>query len=130
MVPFLPFSRAEAAAVSHKFFMEFQDRKRLKIDLREDVNRHIAHIDLHMDNDGEFCSHVASRYYDEDSGAMSVLKAIDLLEVKLTQAYVRPKGLVTELTNELPLQRYNVRLVPQGDDTFDMGVFPDSYNDG
>ena len=124
MVPFLPFSHAEASVVSHKFFMEFQERKRLDIDLRKGVNRHIGHLDIRIDNDGEFCSHVASCYYDQDSGARSVLKAIDTLEVKLTQAYARSRELVTEKTNEEAWQNYLVRLVPLGGDKYDMGVSP------
>jgi ATP-dependent Clp protease ATP-binding subunit ClpB len=36
MVPFLPFSHPEQAVVLHKFILDFHDRVRKPIDLRED----------------------------------------------------------------------------------------------
>ncbi|KAF1975133.1 P-loop containing nucleoside triphosphate hydrolase protein [Bimuria novae-zelandiae CBS 107.79] len=85
IVPFLPFSHGEAAVVFHKFFMEYQDRVRAAIDLREGFMRHINHIDLNIYEDGDFSSKVVKKYYDPATGARGVRRAVDVVEANLTE---------------------------------------------
>lgn len=129
MVPFLPFSQTEAAVVFHKFFLDYQDRKRADIDLREDVNQHIGHIDVGLYQDGDFSSCIAEKYYDPATGARSLRNAVDVVEMRLTKEYVRQEGLVTEAMNEKPLQKYMVRTLQQGNRDFDIAVHREAEAD-
>ncbi|KAF1999400.1 P-loop containing nucleoside triphosphate hydrolase protein [Amniculicola lignicola CBS 123094] len=129
MVPFLPFSHGESAVVLHKFLLQHQDRVRKPIDLRDDVKHYIGHIRLGIEQDGKFCSQVSEKYYRKGLGARSFLRAVDEVQDRLTAEYTNSDDLVTEDTNEGPLQSYVARLIKKGNESYDVGVFKEEVEE-
>jgi hypothetical protein len=69
---------------------------------------------------------MADAYYISSGGVRSLLPVVDMVEDKLVRDYTETNELVTESTNERALQKYIVRLMPAGNDHYEVAVFRDS----
>lgn len=72
---------------------------------------------------------MANKHYNEELGARSLLEALDTIQDKLVKEYHDTDELVSEETNKGPLQRYIVRLVPDTNGGYDVGVYKDQEAD-
>ena len=109
VVPFLPFTEAEAAVVAYKFMREIGQKVRNPISTRSgDLKRHVF---LHFVDDGKLASYLAKKEYEVDLGARSLATAVaqDVRRV-FRQTFDEHDSEVTDEMNEGPLENYNVRL--------------------
>jgi hypothetical protein len=113
---FLPFSDTETAVVLHKFFLDYQDRLHLDLDLSPDIHRYLAHIDLEAVDDGSMFSKLAKKHHNPQLSARSLDKAMERKKVKLTNEYKDTHELVSEDTNKRPLEKYRLKFLPNLDD--------------
>jgi hypothetical protein len=113
---FLPFSDTETAVVLHKFFLDYQDRLHLNLDLSPDIHRYLAHIDLEAVDDGSMFSKLAKKHHNPQLSARSLDKAMERRKVKLTNEYKDTHELVSEDTNKRPLEKYRLKFLPNLDD--------------
>lgn len=109
--------------VLYKFYQQFQDERREKLDLRPEVARTINHIRITMIDDGKCCAQLASRYYHPKLGARSLRTGVESIMDKLTGVYSDTNELITEETNNGPLQSYVIRLTDDKEHTWEIAVF-------
>jgi ATP-dependent Clp protease ATP-binding subunit ClpB len=119
----LPFSKAEAAVVLHKFILQAATKQRQPIDLSPDVKRYVGHCRWKIPKDGEFCIKLAEEHYSWDYGArplsyaaLEVERAVFEADAEMTDEEF------TEATNDGPLQEFIVRLDLYGPDNYDINV--------
>jgi capsid protein len=98
---------------------------RKDIDLREDVLRHIAHCHISYSDDGKLCSHLAIQVYKNKSRARGLKHEAQDVEILARRVYKAIPGLVTESLKDWPLEKLEVKLVPNGENEYEyeVGVF-------
>jgi hypothetical protein len=128
-VPFLPFTKYECAAMTHKFLLRFASNIRQPIDFRPAVNRLIGHCRLSLVEDGKICTIMTENFYNEDLGAQSLANAVKDVEHDFTEEYNQLDEEITEDTNSGPLQCFTVRCMKVADDKYEIGVFGDAADD-
>ena len=109
VVPFLPFTEAEAAVVAYKFMREIWHKVRNPINTRSgDLKRHSF---LQFVDDGKLASYLAKKEYEVDLGARSLATAVaqDVRRV-FRKTFDQHDSEVTDDMNEGPLENHEVRL--------------------
>ncbi|KAF2146737.1 uncharacterized protein K452DRAFT_323839 [Aplosporella prunicola CBS 121167] len=113
VVPFLPFNETECAIVTHKFLLDFVDEVRQDIEIRPDVKRYVGHCHFDIGDGTDLVRHIAKTSYTPELGARSLRQAVNNVKLKFILAYLNDDGgkLITDETNESPLQRFVPRLI-------------------
>lgn len=126
-VPFFPFSRDEAAVISHRFLQDLSDRLREPIDLDSHPPNLVGHIRLSLDDDGEICKKLSEDRYMKlpELGARSLQNAVDELADRVFETYIDTDEEVTAKVNEKPMEKYIVQLHPI-EDTKEIVVFKEA----
>lgn len=75
VVPFLPFSPAEASVVAHKYVLDLQQRVLQRIQLSG--QQLVGRIVLDVRQDGAICKLIAEEGYDSAQGARSLKQAVE-----------------------------------------------------
>ena len=105
VIPFLPFSTDEQAAIVHKYLL------RLAQDLRGPVSfpeRLIGNVTLRVRRDATLCKALAEGGYDIDMGARSLEAVVkSKVEALLVQRYLESNG---SLDENQPMEEYLVEV--------------------
>lgn len=110
IVPFFPFSRGERAVVVSKYMLGLGNQVRRPIDIK--AKKLAGHTHLNVVNDGQIALHIATNYYDPETGARSLDNAVDAqIKHRLMRAIQSEPELVADENNHNALERYDVRLV-------------------
>lgn len=113
-IPFLPFDGVEQAVAAFKFMRQYRIDKRGPIDVKG--KNFFNHCCIDYVDDGQLCSHLASEYYQSETGARSLEHAVeDRIMVPAGACFRSGDGLITDQMNEGPLERYEVRLITEGE---------------
>lgn len=125
-MPFFPFSRNEAAVVSHRFLRKLTNDLRKPIDLDATPPTILGHIYLSLPDDGDLCKHLSETKYMpmRELGARALQNAVDDLADKVYHDYAQIDEEITEDTNAKPFNKYTMQLHPVGD-THDVVVISD-----
>ncbi|KAF2806916.1 uncharacterized protein BDZ99DRAFT_465668 [Mytilinidion resinicola] len=116
IVPFFPFSRGEAAVVTHKFFLDLFDQVKKPVVIRPGQHHWVGHC--HLTGKGtEICEYIAKEEYEWAFGARVLNDAVIAIANDLFISYTRVDRdeEITEETNNGPLQRFDVQLRPTSD---------------
>jgi len=129
-VPFFPFTRDEAAVISHTFLQNLASRLRKLINLDVEDPVTLGHILLTLADDGKLCSYIADAHYMpmRELGARVLQNSVDHLAEKLFQDYVQIEEEITEDTNKGPLLGYTMQLHPV-EDSYEVAVFQTEEED-
>ncbi len=109
IVPFVPFSEAEAAVVAHKYILELAARVRGPVDLSGKVI--IGNVDLKVVDDGNVCSYLSKEGYDPRFGARSLQGMVDAcVEVEVHRQYLDIDEEIVERSNDEPNAKATIKL--------------------
>ena len=115
IVPFLPFGEGERAVTAYKFMRELWHDVRKPIDT--DSMRFVGNMFVNFVNDGQIAQHIAERYL-EETGARSLGDAVEEeISDKLAAKFFKQQGEISDETNALPLQLYDVRITSSSEET-------------
>ncbi|CAA9957600.1 ClpA ATPase protein [Pyrenophora teres f. maculata] len=123
VIPFFPFSLREQAVIAHKFLRRIAVEVREKIDLRPETRRHMGQCHISLQDDGKICSYMAERGYSRSSGARGLNREAMRVGQMAREVYNRIPGLVTERSNEEPVEKLEVKLMPNSNGGPKIGVF-------
>ncbi|KAL7771228.1 hypothetical protein CFE70_001171 [Pyrenophora teres f. teres 0-1] len=123
VIPFFPFSLREQAVIAHKFLRRIAVEVRENIDLRPETRRHMGQCHISLQDDGRICSYMAERGYSRSSGARGLNREAMRVGQMAREMYNRIPGLVTERSNEEPVEKLEVKLMPNSNGGPKIGVF-------
>ena len=113
-IPFLPFDEVEQAVATFEFMRQFRTDKRGPIDVK--CKKFFNHCCIDYVDDGRLCSHLASEYYQPETGARSLEHAVeDRIMIPTAACFLSEDGQITDQMNEGPMERYEIRLITEGE---------------
>ena len=110
IIPFLPFTKNEQAAVAYTFMRKLKEKARKPIDV--DANRFVGHSHLNFLDDGQIAKNIASLGFIPETGARSLHNEVNAqVEQRLARVVLQGHERIENTTDETKLSRYDVRLV-------------------